>query len=131
MNERHFSSSIDDDHTKIGYRLYNLDENSYSEFGSETLNLDGHPTFITASSIVADTYRQPKKLCNQYLFVYNREKKEKKQIGRFYHDARFYGETRCDLHPSLCDDYLSVDSSCDGLRSVFFVKIKLDCLKNA
>ncbi len=113
-------------HAKQGYRLYDIEKGGFSQFGAESLILDGHPTFITSRKIITDTYPQKNRLNNQYLFIYDDEKKEKKQVGRFYHDAHFVGEQRCDLHPSLSDGYISVDTSCDGLRSVFLMKVRND-----
>ena len=126
LDENHLLTTYIDfnNHARQGYRLYNIEDGSFSEFGVETLNLDGHPSFVTSQIIVTDTYPQKNKLNNQYLFSYDCSKKEKKQIGRFYHDARYIGEQRCDLHPSLSGEYVSVDTSCDGLRSVFLMKIR-------
>lgn len=110
---------------KQGYRLYDVEKGGFSQFGAESLILDGHPTFFAPRKIITDTYPQKNRFNNQYLLIYDEEKQEKRQVGRFYHDAHFVGEQRCDLHPSLSEDYISVDTSCDGLRSVFLMKVKI------
>jgi hypothetical protein len=86
------------------------------------LTLDGHPTFIEKDIIITDTYPQVKRGNNQYLRLYADKKQNLVDLGRFFQDVRYTGEKRCDLHPSICGDYISVDTSCDGLRSVVLLK---------
>lgn len=110
------------DGMKQGYRLYDISKGCNREYGNGILTLDGHPTFISNESIVTDTYPQVRDGNNQYLRVYDDQNHALKNIGRFFQDVRYSGEKRCDLHPSVCGDYISVDTSCNGLRSVVLIK---------
>lgn len=105
-----------------GYRLYDVRQQKVSEYGSNILTLDGHPTFIEKDIIITDTYPQVKQGNNQYLRLYDDQKHKLIDLGRFFQDIRYSGEKRCDLHPSICKDFVSVDTSCDGLRSVVLLK---------
>lgn len=105
-----------------GYRLYDVRQQKVSEYGSNILTLDGHPTFIEKDIIITDTYPQVKQGNNQYLRLYDDQKHKLIDLGRFFQDVHYTGEKRCDLHPSICKDFVSVDTSCDGLRSVILLK---------
>lgn len=108
--------------TNVGYRLYSLCGEKKTEYGEGILLLDGHPTFINDHSIITDTYPITKLANNQYLRKYDDDSRTLVDMGRFFQDVKYTGERRCDLHPSLHGDLISVDTSCNGLRSVVLLK---------
>ena len=107
-----------------GYRLYDVQANNWMVYGESCLVLDGHPTFYDTDRIITDTYPQKEKLNNQFLYVYDNNNRQKVSVGRFYQDIRYAGERRCDLHPSLSGNMVSVDTNCFGLRCVALMNLR-------
>ncbi len=81
----------------FGYYIINLNNSKtrpYFEFG------DGHPHRMSEDEIVIDTYPDKygqRKLC----YVQGVENPKIEEIGSFTEPFIYYGETRCDLHPSV------------------------------
>ena len=98
---------------KIEYRVYNIRTNSYYTLLQERLNTDGHPTYIDETMFVSDTY--PIKGI-QHLYTFDTGTNAYKLIGKMYSNPLLSGEQRCDLHPKVCDNVISIDSTCYGKR---------------
>ena len=105
------------------YRIYNIDSDGYEVLDHNTLNTDGHPTFINDHQFVSDTY--PIKGV-QRLFRYDIKDKKYELISSLYAHPALTGEQRCDLHPKVCDGYFSIDTTCFGkYRSIMTFRSKI------
>jgi Tol biopolymer transport system component len=89
-------------YAKTGTHYYLCEDMSDNRkiIGEGILTKDGHPSFFPYSNIIiTDTY--PDKYRDQSLITYNLDNYETKILSKFYIPIKFYGETRCDLHPRL------------------------------
>ncbi|WP_419237885.1 hypothetical protein ACN08L_11425 [Photobacterium leiognathi subsp. mandapamensis] len=76
---------------------------------------DGHPSFSNGL-ILTDSYPNRKRL--KSLFLYDCSDGNNEIIGTFYESIKYFGETRCDLHPRLlCDGYGRVACYIDSVHS--------------
>ena len=57
------------------------------------------------------------------LFIYNIEEEKLEKLGEFFEPFKYYGETRCDLHPRCSSDgeFLFFDSVHSGLRKLYYI----------
>lgn len=97
--------------TGTHYYLYEDMSDNREIVGKGILTQDGHPSFFPYSNIIiTDTY--PDKYRDQSLIIYNIDNCEKKILSKFYIPIKFYGETRCDLHPRLSPtgSYICIDN---------------------
>ena len=106
-------------YAKTGTHYYLCEDMSDNReiVGEGILTQDGHPSFFPYSNIIiTDTY--PDKYRDQSLIIYNIDNCETKILSKFYIPIKFYGETRCDLHPRLSPDgaYVCVDNVQNNLR---------------
>lgn len=83
---------------------------------------DGHPSFFE-NKMLFDSY--PDRSRMQHLYIFDMGKNEIKEIGCFLSRLKFFGETRCDLHPRWTADGKGIffDSTHDGKRKLFFFEI--------
>lgn len=103
----------------LGYYKININSFKQTKIGnSSVLGLDGHPTMFN-DLIYTDTY--PDRQGFQNLGYFNLDG-EYKLIGKFYHPIKFFGETRCDLHPRITDSYIFVDTVFMGKRRLAWMK---------
>jgi len=103
--------------TETHYYLCEDMSDSRKIVGKGILTEDGHPSFFPSSNIIiTDTY--PDKYRDQSLITYNLDNYEIKTLNKFYIPIKFYGETRCDLHPRLSPNgnYICVDNIHNNLR---------------
>jgi len=82
---------------------------------------DGHPSYSNGY-ILTDSYPNRKRLKSLLLYNYSNESTE--VIGSFYESIKYFGETRCDLHPRLSVDgggriTCYIDSVHSGKRSLY------------
>lgn len=112
---------------ELGDRYYLIDINSGSKkiIGGGIIDLfgDGHP-HIHGDNIVFDTY--PNKARMKKLFLYNLKKNELKELGEFFESFKYYGETRCDLHPRFSMDGTKVffDSVHENKRLLYMIDLR-------
>ena len=94
-----------------------LGEGTIDRFG------DGHP-HIHGSKVLFDTY--PNKARMKKLFLYNLESGAVEELGEFFEGFKFYGETRCDLHPRFSPDGKQVffDSVHEGRRKLYCMDLE-------
>lgn len=111
---------------EIGDRYYLLKDksNEFRVIGEGILTEDGHPSFSNDGRwMLTDTY--PDKSRMSSLLLYDTKKNELIKLGEFYSPFKYYGETRCDLHPRFnpCYKKLTFDSVHDGVRRMYEVDI--------
>ncbi len=95
-----------------------IGEGALDDFG------DGHPSYSPDRHwIVTDTY--PDENFQQHLLLYRIHQNELLEVGRFLHSPRFFGLTRCDLHPRWSPDgeNISIDSVWKGFRSSYILEV--------
>jgi len=106
------------------YYLVSTDVGTIELFGKGYIDKygDGHPSFINGL-LIFDTY--PDKARNKKLLVFNTNSDRVTEIGNFYESFRFYGETRCDLHPRILENTnkISVDSVHEGKRQMYLIEL--------
>ena len=77
---------------------------------------DGHPNPFRENEFISDTYPNNRRI--RELFIFNYIKKEKTMIGYFYEPIIFRNETRCDLHPTMHEQFITVDTIFKGYRRI-------------
>ncbi|HHX8576195.1 hypothetical protein R7D66_05025 [Vibrio sp. Vb2354] len=117
-----------DDHNVTGFFRHNS-ENNYFNIDLKTSSIspysqseytDGHPT-VNGSVILTDTYPNRKGL-QELMFL--DEGGRKNILGEFKHSPRYFGESRCDLHPRLScvGNRIYFDSVCTGIRKLYYLE---------
>jgi hypothetical protein len=109
---------------KNGYYRMNVESKEVVSVLEGKLDVygDGHPG-IYGDSLLTDTY--PDRRGIQSLFLCNLQSGEIKTLGRFFHSVKYYGFTRCDLHPrfSPCGSFVMFDSVSMGKRRLCVMDI--------
>ena len=85
---------------------------------------DGHCSYSSDKRwMLTDSYPQEDDC--RCLFLYDLQKKEAFEIGRFYADPAYSPATRCDLHPnwSRDDRTVCIDSIHEGSRQIYLVDV--------
>lgn len=101
--------------------MYHLLADDYGDAADvcPAADVDGHPSFIDAQTVLTDTY--PNIFGFQNLFTCGLHKMRQQHIiASCYLPADFHGEMRCDLHPrlSLQKDFVVIDIVKNGRRAV-------------
>lgn len=109
---------------KNAYFVYDVINETFEEqVNLGLLNLgDGHPTCFR-NWVAIDSY--PDKSRVQHLVLYNIESKKTYPILELLHPMKYFGATRCDLHPRFSDDgtSLTIDSVYKGERHQYVIDL--------
>ncbi len=107
-----------------GFYFINVESGKFTP--CEELNIlkngDGHPS-CHGDWIVVDTY--PDKSRMQHLYLYNRQNSKVYNLLEVYQSVKFYGESRCDLHPRFSPDGSRIyfDTVFTGKRRLAYIDI--------
>ena len=100
----------------------------FKPIATDTLNSDGHQSFITENTFITDTY--PDKYRMAKLFKVNIKSDDTQLLAFIYSPKKFqtknfHKHIACDLHPrvSPCGEYLCFDAVRQGNRSLCVMKI--------
>lgn len=81
------------------YHLFTDRSERVEVVGQDVFPGDGHCSFSPDGKwMLSDTYPQKEDSCRR-LYLYDLERRQTYEIGRFYADLQYPGPTRCDLHP--------------------------------
>jgi len=83
----------------FGYYLIRDKSNKINQIAEGLLNKDGHPSFISNSGIITDTYPQP--IFNEQELLTYDSKNKLKTIAQIHSSFNLKGEYKCDLHPRV------------------------------
>ena len=105
------------------YYLYDLTRGTREKLRSEHLDKDGHPSFMAdGQRFLSDTYPQGGSM--QQLYIADVAGERYEPICDIYSDPRLFDDKRCDLHPRLAPDgvTITIDCTCwEGKRSVLLL----------
>jgi len=87
---------------------------------------DGHPS-VCNNLILFDSY--PDKARLKKLLIYNMGNQQLTNVGQFFEPLKYYGITRCDLHPkwSKTGKSIFVDSVHEGKRQLYELENVNEC----
>jgi len=79
---------------------------------------DGHPTVVD-NLLITDTY--PGLNRTKELYIYNINNRRTRNVALFEESMRFWGPTRCDLHPKIKNNprEIYIESVHEGLRNLY------------
>lgn len=110
---------------KDGYYVIDVDTGNICSFADGKLDGmgDGHP-HVHDGWFITDTY--PDKSRMQRLVKASLANGKVEELGQFFQDFKFGGETRCDLHPRVSPDGSKVffDSVCNGKRKLYMLDLQ-------
>ncbi len=87
----------------------------------DTLNRDGHPTWVGNGIFVTDTY--PDKNGFQKLFNVDMNCGKANEVLSIYSTGLHMGERRCDLHPRYdLQGFLCFDADVRGYRKIYYIE---------
>lgn len=107
------------------YYIFNDATGERQIVGEDVFQTDGHCSCSPDGQwILTDTY--PDKEHFRTLILYNVERNERIDVGRFYSPPEVTGELRCDLHPRWNRDGTQVcfDSAHEGVRQMYIMDVK-------
>ena len=112
-------------HKSYGDAFYviNINTLSINLVSSKLLRLgDGHPSVIN-DIMVFDSY--PDRSRMKKLYLYNIKNDTLEIIGEFLEPLKYFGQTRCDLHPKFNSDGSSIyiDSVHEGRRMLYEINV--------
>jgi len=112
-----------DHNSSVGYHKVNLLTKEIIKISDKLDNLgDGHPNIKNKDVMVSDTY--PNKSRMKELFIYNLNDDVKTTLASIFEPIKFFGESRCDLHPRFSDNahYVFFDSVHTGKRHLYMMR---------
>jgi hypothetical protein len=119
--------------TVIGFLRQPLYNDSFYKIDVNTLDVqllsrkllglgDGHPS-VCNDLMAFDSY--PDRSRMKKLFIYNLKNDTLDEIGEFFEPMKYFGETRCDLHPKWNYDgsKIFIDSVHEGKRNFYEINL--------
>ena len=106
---------------KYGYNIYNIKSGERNDYYHVLLLADGHPTYLPNDTLLTDTYPD----IFGYVKLFHFNGKDNNKLAEFHLDNKYFGETRCDLHPRLSPDKTKciVDVLIDNKRKMVVVEV--------
>lgn len=113
-----------DDKRNCKYYMYDISLKQRKVILENDLVEDGHPTFVTDTIFITDTY--PDAAGYQRIKMINLETKEIDMLIEIYSTSKHMGVERCDLHPRYDRDNkkLYFDADVDGHRRLYILNLE-------
>lgn len=122
------SCIIDGNSCHVLYDINNIDK--FRIIAGNTLNSDGHQSFINDNVFVTDTYPDKRRMARLYKVSINNS--EVQLIGKVYSPKKFqttdvYCHIACDLHPRVSPSgrFVCFDSPRTGKRGLYVMKLDI------
>lgn len=114
---------------QIHYHLYTDEPNGEVKvIGANVLTENGHMSFSPTNPrwLLSDTYPDAK-THERYLFIYDMQTGQRRDLGRFYTSPKLSKENRCDLHPRWRHDgqQVCIDSIHQFERRIYVIDTPL------
>ncbi len=97
-----------------GYCLFNIKNESWKNILNTT---DGHPTMLNESTVISDSY--PSMFAEIHLYSIFGTNID--NIAKISSKPNFNSDLRCDLHPRVFKNTISIDSDFSGKRSQYLI----------
>lgn len=112
---------------EIHYHLYHdVDGGEVQVIGRDVLVENGHMTFSPVSTrwMLSDTYPDDQ-THERFLFLFDMQTGERRNLGSFYATPHLSKENRCDLHPRWSRDgrQVCIDSVHEGQRQMYILDV--------
>lgn len=112
---------------EIHYHLYHdVDGGAVQVIGRGVLVENGHMTFSPVSTrwMLSDTYPDDQ-THERFLFLFDMQTGERRNLGSFYATPHLSKENRCDLHPRWSRDgrQVCIDSVHEGQRQMYILDV--------
>lgn len=112
---------------EIHYHLYHdVDGGDVQVIGRDVLVENGHMTFSPVSTrwMLSDTYPDDQ-THERFLFLFDMQTGERRNLGSFYATPHLSKENRCDLHPRWSRDgrQVCIDSVHEGQRQMYILDV--------
>ena len=126
IDNNRFIAYATDNKLGTGFIIYDLSKGEIKKniITNKLMRKDGHPSYYKSEdSFIIDTY--PDKFGEQTLYKYNLSNDKVEIITKESLPARYYGETRCDLHPRLDKDekLICIDTILDNQRIMKIINL--------
>ena len=122
INDNQILCTVYDRIGNCRYVIYDTITGGKTSLNEDFLRRDGHPSMITSSTFLTDTY--PNKNGFQDLFVADVDSHSSNILLRIYSNCMRDGEKRTDLHPRFNNDksLICIDTNINKHRAIMIIK---------